>query len=109
MTSNVSAQSNRSSLIVRMAIGAAIGALIISYIVFGVLHPPVEWGEYWRVRPLIIVPFAGAMAGLCNFLLIHYHTRFGIRKTVAMILSVVIAVIGLWLGIVLGLDGTLWN
>lgn len=33
----------------------------------------------------------------------------GVNKTVAMILSVVIFIIGLWLGIVLGLDGTYWN
>ena len=97
------------SLIIKMAVGAAIGLSIISFFVFSVNQPNPEWGEYWRVRPLIVVPFAGAMGGLCNYFLMHFHQRFGINKAVAVIISILAALFGLWIGIVLGLDGTLWD
>jgi hypothetical protein len=61
------------------------------------------------LRPLLIVPLAGAMGGLCNYFAVHFHGMVGVNKTIAMILSVIVFVVGLWMGTVLGLDGTLWN
>lgn len=97
------------SLFTRMAVGAGIGLALISLFVFGVYNPNPEWGEYWRVRPLLMVSFAGAMGGLCNYFLLHFHQRFGVNKVVAIIVSILVFIIGLWLGIVLGLDSTLWD
>lgn len=97
------------SLSIRMLVGAGIGLLLISLFVFGVDNPNPEWGKFWIIRPLIVVPLAGAMGGLCNYFLVHFHHRFGINKTVAVIVSGFVFIIGLWLGIVLGLDGTLWD
>lgn len=108
-TNNSPVPSHEISLTARMLVGAAIGVMVISFFVFRVPNPPAEWGQYWRIRPLIVVPFAGAMAGLCNYLLLRYHTRLGINKTIAIVASVLIAAIGLWMGIVLGLVGTMWN
>jgi hypothetical protein len=61
------------------------------------------------IRPLIIVPLAGAVGGLCNYFIVHFYSQFGVNKTIAVILSVVVFIIGLWLGTVLGLDGTMWD
>lgn len=93
----------------RMAAGAVIGLILIALYLSGVKHPNPKWGEYWMIRPFIVVPFAGAMGGLCNYFILHYHKQFGVSRTIAVIISVIVAVIGLWLGIVLGLDGTLWD
>jgi hypothetical protein len=91
-----------------MLIGAGIGLLLISvFIVPG--EPDPAWGKLWMIRPLIVVPFAGAMGGLCNYLIVHFHNRIGLNKTVAIILSVLVSLFGLWVGIVLGLDGTMWD
>lgn len=92
-----------------MLIGALIGFILISLFVFGVDHPKPEWGKLWMVRPLIVVPFAGAMGGLFFSFMTYMSSRGGINKTVAFLLSFVVFIIGLWLGFVLGLDGTLWN
>ena len=97
------------SLSIRMLVGAGIGLAVISLFVFGINNPNPEWGKFWMMRPLIVVPLAGAMGGLCNYFLIHFHNRFGINKAVAVIVSGFVFIIGLWLGIVLGLDGTLWD
>lgn len=92
-----------------MLIGAAIGFIFISFFVFGVDQVNPAWGEYWRIRPLIVTPLAGAMGGLCTYFIMHFHKLAGVNKIVAIILSVFVFVISLWLGIVLGLDGTMWD
>jgi hypothetical protein len=97
------------SLAKRMLVGAAIGLSLIPALLLSVDHPSTEWGNLWMVRPLIIVPLAGAMGGLCNYFFVHFHKPVGVNKTIAVILSGVVFIIGLWLGIVVGLDGTLWN
>lgn len=92
-----------------MLIGAWVGLLFISFFLISADNPNPAWGKLWPIRPLIVVTFAGAMAGLCNYLLLHYRSRLGMSKTVAIILSVIVSAVGLWMGVILGLDGTLWN
>jgi hypothetical protein len=108
-TNNVTSRANQSSLAKRMLLGAAIGLLLICFFLNTAGNPNPMWPKLWIIRPLIIVPLAGAMGGLCNYYLVHYHGTIGLNKTVAIILSVIVFIIGLWLGTVLGLDGTYWN
>ena len=89
-------------------IGAGIAFLVISFFVFGVDQPNPEWGKYWMVRPLIITPLAGAMGG-AFYVLMDYQSDKGFNRTFAITLSFIVYIIGLWLGIVLGLAGTMWN
>lgn len=93
---------------VPMLVGAGIGLLVISFFVFGVDEPNPEWGQFWMIRPLIITPLAGAMGG-AFYALMDYQSSLGFNRTVAILLSAVVFFIGLWLGIVLGLDGTMWD
>lgn len=97
------------SLTTRMVIGAIIGLAVISFFVFspGAANP--AWGKFWMIRPLIVTPLAGAMGGLCNYYIIRYRWIIGANKTLAAIASVFVFFVGLWLGIVLGLDGTMWD
>src|SRR5689334_17804190 len=93
----------------RMLTGTIIGLIIISFFIFRVPYPKSEWGELWRVRPLIVTPLAGAMCGACYHMLNSLLYQPGWRKMLAVGIGVVIYIIGLWMGIVLGLVGTLWN
>lgn len=97
------------SLLKRMLTGAAIGLFLISLFLFMAGAGDPVWGKFWRIRPLIIVPLAGAAGGFCYHFLQLMHTREGWNKVVVTILGVAIFIIGLWLGTVLGLDGTMWN
>jgi hypothetical protein len=92
-----------------MLLGATIGLMIISLFVFPFDQPDPAWGKFWMIRPLIITPLAGAMGGLCNYFIMNYRFLVGIGKPVAVILSVIVFLVGLWMGVVLGLDGTLWD
>ena len=91
-----------------MLTGAIIGLVIISTFLIGA-HSSPAWGKYWMIRPLIVTPFAGAMGGLCNYIIMRYHQQFRIPKVLAYIATALVFIVGLWMGIILGLDGTLWN
>lgn len=107
--SNSTTQPNQPlSLAKPMLIGAGIGLTLISFFVFGVEDPNPEWGKFWMIRPLIVTPIAGAMCGAFYYLMDHLSTK-GLNRTVAVLLSLIVFIVGLWLGTVLGLDGTMWN
>ena len=89
-------------------LGAGIALLVISAFVFGVDAPAPEWGKYWRIRPLVVTPLAGAVGGALYELLQKQRKR-GLNQLLATSLGLVVYLVSLWLGIVLGLDGTLWD
>ncbi|HYG19824.1 MAG TPA: potassium transporter KefB [Ohtaekwangia sp.] len=92
----------------RMLTGALIGLVVIIFFVTGGDAKP-EWGKFWMIRPLIVVPLAGAMGGAFYHFIIEQNFRHGWLKVLAIILSVIVFIVGLWLGIVLGLAGTHWD
>lgn len=108
-SNNATSQPHQASLVKRMLVGAGIGLFLISVFLLSVREPNPEWRKLWMLRPLIIVSLAGATGGLCNYFIVHFHNQVGVNKTIAMISSVIVFIIGLWLGAVLGLDGTLWD
>ncbi|MCD6065110.1 MAG: hypothetical protein K0R82_3021 [Flavipsychrobacter sp.] len=93
----------------RMLIGAAIGFAVISFFVFGADDPNPEWGKYWRIRPLAITPLAGAGAGLFYHFMGLLRHQGGWVSIVGWIISILGYTATLWVGIVLGLDGTMWD
>lgn len=92
-----------------MLVGAGIGLLAISIFVFAPGEPNPEWGKFWMIRPLMVTPLAGAIGGACSYFIMEFSRRNGINSAIAIIVSAVVFIIGLWLGIVLGLAGTMWN
>jgi hypothetical protein len=96
------------SLIKRMVIGGAIGLAAISLFLYGG-DPDPAWSKYWWIRPIVIVPLAGAMGGAFNYLVSRQNFQTIWLKVFAMILSLIVFLVGLWLGTVLGLDGTYWD
>lgn len=108
-TNNSTTHPNAASLTRRMVVGAGMGLLLISLFLLSVDEADPAWGKFWMIRPLIVVPFAGTMGGLCNYYIVRFHSLAGVSKVLALILSLLVFVFGLLMGIVLGLDGTLWN
>lgn len=100
---------NKPSLIKRMVIGALIGLTLITIFLSGTGEPNPEWGKYWWIRPIIIVPIAGAMGGAFNYFISEQDYKTDLGKILAIVISLIVFVIGLWMGSVLGLAGTYWN
>jgi hypothetical protein len=92
-----------------MLIGGGIALALTAFFLVTAGEPNPAWPKFWRVRPLIIVPLAGAMGGLCYYFMTQVFFKNGWRKTLAIILSLIVYIIGFWLGFVLGFDGTYWN
>ncbi|HEX9980362.1 MAG TPA: potassium transporter KefB [Flavobacterium sp.] len=108
-TEHSTTESNQPLAIAKpVLIGAVIGLIAISFFVFGIDNPNPEWGNLWIIRPLIITPLAGATGGAFYYFMDRQSSK-GLNKTVAVILSLVVFIIGLWMGIVLGLAGTMWD
>lgn len=93
----------------RMLLGAAIALTLITILLAGVNAPNPEWGKFWMIRPLVIVTLAGAMGGLFFYFMDHLRYQGGWKKAVAIILSLLVYLFGLWIGTILGLSGTLWD
>lgn len=111
VSTNLKDRASRSGNIVlkRLLTGAAIGLALISlFFISGGAGDP-SWGKYWMIRPLIIVPLAGAGGGLFFYLLEQMAHRGGWMRFLALFLGVLGFIVALWLGSVLGLNGTYWN
>lgn len=93
----------------RMLVGAVIGLTLISIFLILAGEGNPAWPAFWRIRPLVIVSIAGAMAGLFDYIMDYLRAEGEWRKILANILSFVVYLLAIWLGSVLGLAGTLWN
>ena len=96
------------SLAKPMLVGAVLGLLVISAFVFGSGPVKPEWGNLWRIKPLLVTPAAGALGGAFYYLMDRLAYR-GLNRTVAVVLSLVVFLGVLFLGTVLGLAGTMWD
>lgn len=92
-----------------MLVGAGIGLALIAIFLLIAGKPDPAWPKLWMLRPLIIVPLAGAMGGVFYYFMDELRFQGGWKKPLANVLSLIVFVIGLWLGTVLGLDGTWWD
>ena len=106
---NILESVDKASLAKHLAVGAVVGFAVISFFVFGVDRPKPEWGTFWRVRPLIVTPLSGAAGGAVFYFLGFFGSRLGWPKAISIVLAAIISIVGLWMGIVLGLVGTMWN
>ena len=97
------------SLAKRMLQGAGIAFILISVFLLSAGDANPGWPRFWMIRPLVIVPFAGAMGGLFYYLMDPFRNQGGWKKVLAIVASVVVYLFGLWMGSVLGLDGTMWD
>ncbi|WP_276133950.1 hypothetical protein [Polluticoccus soli] len=99
---------NRSILGKRILIGAIVALALMMILIGGVEGRP-EWGAYWKIRPLVVITLAGATGGACSYLIERWIPPVGWRKVLVISLSLIVYLFGLWMGTVLGLNGTMWN
>ena len=88
--------------------GAGIALIVILFFIVGAESDP-DWPNLWRIKPLILTPLAGAFGGILFYFSNHLLQRIGLHKVVTIIISMLAYLIVLWLGTVLGLNGTMWD
>ena len=97
------------TIILNAITGYIIGLGVISLFISGIDNPKPEWGTYWMLRPLIITPLASACGALALLLPDFLKLITPWKRLLALFAGLVLFMIALWIGIVLGLDGTMWN
>lgn len=93
----------------RMLQGGGIALLMITLFLAGVDDPNPDWPKFWMVRPLVVVPIAGAMGGVFYYFMDFMRNQGLWSKIFANVICILGYLVAIWLGTVLGLDGTLWN
>jgi|SRR5690606_12416001 len=99
---------NKRSMFKGILIGGIIGLIIILFFITGAQVKP-HWPELWKIRPLIITPLAAALGGGLAYIITSLLKREGVHTIIAVFISLIGFMIALWMGIVVGLDGTLWD
>ncbi len=94
-----------SALVKWMLFGGGIALTTILFFVIGAGKGRPEWGTYWIIKPLILTPLVGAFGGA----LAYRITKLGLNRILTIVIGVVGFLIVLWIGIVLGLNGTMWD
>jgi len=89
--------------------GAIVAFVLISILVFSVDTPNPAWGKNWFVRPLIVTPLVTSFGGVFLYLINLKKTDSKILNLLLFFFSVLVFIFFLWIGTVLGLDGTLWD
>ncbi len=102
-------RSDKAAISKSLAWGAGIALLLISLFLAGVRNPSPNWPSWWIVRPVIVVTVAGATGGFLFFLTGAWRRAGGRKAIVGYTAGVLLYTLALWLGSVLGLDGTLWH
>lgn len=92
-----------------LLLGAAIGLVFMTLFLLGAADVNPWWGRYWMVRPLAVIALAGAGGGLCYAVLNYWSLQGKLNRTAAILISAVLYLVALWMGSVVGLDGTLWD
>ena len=90
-------------------IGAGTALLIIGLFVITAGKGNPSWDYYWRIKPLLLSPLLGAITGLCYNAAAPLRRLNGWPGKLFLVLSILGFFIGQWLGLVLGLAGTMWN
>ena len=90
-------------------LGAGIALCLICLFLFSDPKPSPAWGPFYMIRPLIIVPFAGAAGGAFFAFMQTFEKRNIWLKITAAFISLIVYVFCIWIGSVIGLAGTYWN
>jgi hypothetical protein len=97
------------SLLLRMFLGWCIGLIIILIFIFDVNEPHPDWGDQWFVKPVLLTPAVTGFGILSFYLIRIVHPTTNVGRALTYLLSSLLFLVSIWLGIVIGLNGTLWN
>lgn len=97
------------SLVKRMLQGAGIALTLITLFLLSAAEADPGWPKLWIIKPLFVVPLAGAVGGGFYYFMDHLRYKGGWRKILAFIVSLIGFLLVLWMGTVLGLNGTMWD
>ena len=100
---------NSKALIIRLIFGGLTGLIFIAIFLYPAGEPKPEWGKYWWIKPLVMVPLAGAAGIVVNYVVTQQTYKRRWVKALFIFVSILVFLFALWIGTVLGLNGTYWD
>lgn len=97
------------SLLKHMFIGAFTALVLMLLLILSVEQPDPAWSKYWMIRPIVVIFMAGAAGGFFYSVMKPFRMRPGWKGFLAKFICLFVYIVGIWMGSILGLDGTLWN
>ncbi len=97
------------SMLLNALMGFIVGLGFIALFISGVDQPNPEWGRFWMLRPLIVTPVVSGIGGIALLLPDILGLKTPWKRILGIFGGLLLFIIALWMGIILGLDGTLWN
>lgn len=94
----------------RAVIGGAIGLALVTLFLIDVgFKGQPEWHHTWFIRPMAVEILAGAFGGAISAWLDQLAIQRRWNRLAVSIFSLLIFIVGLWMGFVLGFVGTYWH
>ncbi|PVH27025.1 hypothetical protein [Sphingobacterium corticibacter] len=93
---------------IKMMFGAALGIFVVSPFIYGNTPHNDEWGFFWFIKPLVLIPLSGAVGGALYYLSTRYLQHI-LPKWLLMGMGTLLLAVSIWIGAILGLNGTYWN
>lgn len=93
----------------RMMIGCFSYFMVALFFITSVDIPNPIWPACWYVKPLIVLPINGLLCGLVTYIISKVIKGSNTLNFFSMLLQTLSFIVMLWLSIVLGFHGTLWN
>jgi hypothetical protein len=107
--SNLPTQTITPILVKKMLTGGGIALILMLIFLLPIRDPNPAWGKLWIIKPLIVISLAGAMGGVFYYLMGNMRSQGGWKMILANVLCLLVYIFVLWIGTVLGLNGTLWD
>ncbi len=106
---HIMAKNYKRSFVKILMLGFTLGLFIATLFIYSVPFPKFSWGPNWMVKPLILVSLISAIGSIPFYYANQYDAPHPKNKILTYILSAVVLIICIWIGVVLGFKGTLWD
>ncbi len=92
-----------------LLLGAGINLIINVLFITDLDTTNSAWSPFWMVKPLTLGPLITGLGAMLAFYVVKFLINQNISKYISYFSFVAIFIISIWLGIVLGFNGTLWD
>ncbi len=98
------------SVTTAIVLGFGVAFILVSALILSVNAPNPVWGKNWFVKPILLTPVIAAPGGGVFYLIsrISFENQL-LFKLLKALLCLLAYIFFLWIGTIIGFNGTLWN
>ena len=100
---------NKGMYVYIFLLGATISLIIMYSFISSIQIPSPNWGTYWQFKPLILGPIIAGLGMILAYMALKYMMTLKLPKILSYLFALIIFIIILWVSMVLGFNGTLWD